>query len=139
MNARVGRRCEAGADAYAHRLALGTTDEDLMAIALLAIDAGSGADAIPEDALPVGMREYHASLPTAQELSHVPVFWSPDDAALLRGSGIGANLDHVVAREAAFHARLSALSPSFARIATEAQWTWAKASVYARTFGERQR
>ena len=74
------------------------------------------------------MREYHASLPTAEELSHIPVFWSAEEASMLRGSGIGANLEQIMAREANFHEKLSALSPSFAAIATAAQWTWAKAS-----------
>ena len=77
---------------------------------------------------PMEIKEYLASLPSAAELSHIPVFWSEEDVALLRGSGVGANYEQVMAREAAFHSRLAALSPSFAAIATPERWTWAKAS-----------
>ena len=108
-----------GSCAAEHKEELGTMDGDLLALWLLEQDEDS---------------EFLKSLPSVDELQHLPVFWSAADATLLEHSDVGRGLKRRRERDAEFDEALRRRSPYYDGLCDRAKWAWAKTIVNSRAF-----
>lgn len=131
---RAVEECGAAEDAILAADSIGTKDADLLAIFLLARSSRRNGES--DDGGDVIGDVYTSSLPTPEELSHLPIHWDEDDASWLGRTGVGAELARRKRREADFFRSLSERSASFREIAAGSldRWMWAKSNVQSRGF-----